>query len=125
MRRILVGAALAAGMIAGAGAVTAPNAAAAENIIVGVVDCDQNYDEVGIWVDARVGKDGWADRQSDGEGGMIYVYTLSEPTDYQLHVGCGGTLAEWQFTIPTTWLNNQHNHLYCSTILGVCIRSVR
>lgn len=102
-------------MCIGVVGLTAPSASAASGTISGTVQCFYgNNAEVGVWVNASSGRDGWATIWPDGNGGMNYSYTLSQASTYRLHVGCSGTPQNWGATMYSPWVNGQYYDWVCS-----------
>ncbi len=94
--------------------IAAPSAYAASGTISGTVECFYgNNAEVGVWVNASSGTDGWATKSPNGTG-ISYSYTLSQSSSYRLHVGCGGTPQNWGATMYTPWVNGQTYDWVCS-----------
>lgn len=81
--------------------------------ISGEVECASGASVVGVWVEARDGGSGWADRQVKEGGRTRYDFVLPNGGQYQLHVGCGGTDAEWGATNYTPFVANTPMSFRC------------
>jgi hypothetical protein len=68
------------------------------------VSCASGAPVVGIWVDAVNGGSGWAKLTPQPGGETRFTKTIDRAGDYQLHVGCGGTEADWVTTYFTTYV---------------------
>lgn len=114
-RRLLTAlAALLLGVVMTVG-VPPTNAYAASGTITGSVDCFYgNGQEVGVWVNATNGTDGWATLTPGSYGETYYSYTLSQSSTYTLHVGCSGTPQNWGATMYTPVVNGNHYTWVCS-----------
>lgn len=116
-RFMTAGASVAAALLMffGTAIIAAPSASAASGTISGNVQCFYgNNQVVGIWVDAENGTDGWATRWSDGMGGNNYSYTLSQSSNYTLHVGCSGTPSSWGSSMRTPKVSGNYYNWVCS-----------
>lgn len=74
----------------------------------GNVYCVNGESVVGVWVDVKDGRDGWAIRSGNGSSQRWSFDTQNKP--YQLFVGCGGSPASWRtnnstYGFSTTWSN--------------------
>lgn len=115
VRKQLAVAAVALLMCLGTATIAAPSASAASGTISGTVQCFYgNNAEVGVWVNANSGTDGWASMWPDGNGGMNYSYNLSQSSNYTLHVGCSGTPGSWGATMYTSNVGGQYYNWVCS-----------
>jgi hypothetical protein len=102
MNRLRSAALVAALAITPALAIAAP-AQAATGTISGSVTCVngwlQNSKPVGIWVDSNKA-DGWATLSSGtgATGGWTtnFSFSAKDATSFTLHIGCGGTSANWK-----------------------------
>src|SRR5690606_20258506 len=106
------------------------SASAASGTISGTVTCFwDNNAEVGVWVNATYGTDGWASWSPNGNGGINYSYNLSQASSYTLTIGCGGTPSAWNKpfrTYPDTTVNGQYYDWVCSFQSGlgyICMES--
>lgn len=76
--------------------------------VAGVVSCASGAPVVGIWVDAVDGGSGFADRRDLPDGSTSFTKLINFGSSYQIHVGCGGTEADWAtsyFSHPQTGQN--------------------
>lgn len=95
-------------------AMTAAPANAASGTITGSVTCFYGNNNVsGVWVDVTSGKDGWAKLKGTGDY-KTYSYKLSEPSWYQLHVGCGGDPNNWGGSFLAPLIGGQDFDWICS-----------
>lgn len=65
----------------------------------GTITCPAGEPVVGVWIDADTGQ-GWAQwRPQSAEDTTTAEYSrdVGEPTDYSVHVGCGGTPDNWEY----------------------------
>jgi hypothetical protein len=104
-------------------AVVAPSAYAVSGRISGSVDCTYgNNAEVGVWVNASSGADGFAHWSANAYGGIDYWYDLSQSTtSYDLHIGCGGNTTTWgttMYTYPDRWVSGTYYDWVCGWISG-------
>ncbi len=100
-------AAVVAGLFSAVAVFAAAQPASASTVVSGFVECVSENPVVGVWVDAASGTDGWASTSSTGlDYYKHWQYTLTSGSSYQLHVGCGGTPAKWEYQV------------YCPTATG-------
>jgi hypothetical protein len=72
----------------------------------------------GVWVQAAQGS-GFAPWQGFGNGSTSgYWYDLPVAEPYQLHVGCGGTPANWAVSADTPQVPAGHNSFNCEDVAG-------
>lgn len=115
MRRQLAMASVALLMMLGMATVAAPSASAASGTITGNVQCFYGNNHVdGIWVAVNSGTSGFASMTPDGYGGVNYSYTLSQSSNYTLHVGCGNTSQNWGATMYTPNVSGNYYNWVCS-----------
>jgi hypothetical protein len=65
----------------------------------GQVICMNSAEVVGVWVAVQDGASGWARRTGQGNAQNWHYDTQGKP--YELHVGCGGSPAEWRTSNST------------------------
>ena len=100
----------------------APPAAADSERIEGHIGCINSQHPVGVWVQAKDSKSGWADIHMPVYLGSLskvdYSYLLDRGGEYQVHVGCGGTPDHWASDIHSDDVSGSHNFL-CNDITEI------
>jgi len=72
----------------------------------------------GIWISALKGS-GYAPWQGIGDGATSkYWYTLPVSEDYSVHVGCGGTTANWGVADYSSVVTGTQNSFECFDVSG-------
>lgn len=118
VRHISPGVVSAIAVLVASAFLSAPSAHAGAQNVSGIVACINNASPVGVWVEARGSKSGWATIDTPakilGAGGSskrTWKYTLNNGGDYQLHVGCGGTSKKWANSLRTPFVNGNRNFI--------------
>ncbi|MBS2540248.1 hypothetical protein KGQ20_46680, partial [Catenulispora sp. NF23] len=85
----------------------------------GTVTCVSGNAVEGVWVQADQGS-GFAAWQPTVSNGSTARYSLSLPLyeNYSLHVGCGGTPANWGWTVTTQDVGGNSNNFLCYDVQG-------
>lgn len=81
--------------------------------VQGRVRCESAAAVVGVWVYAVDGGSGWADVSVDPDGTTVFSKVLDRPGEYQLHVGCGGTSAEWASSYFSEYVTDSNLSFVC------------
>jgi hypothetical protein len=86
--------------------------------IGGQVSCTSGRSVEGVWVQAAKGS-GFAPWKGLGNGSTSdYWYTLPVSEPYSLHVGCGGTQANWGVALYSPTVGGTHNSFNCIDVAG-------
>jgi hypothetical protein len=81
--------------------------------VSGQVSCTSGRSVEGVWVQAGTGS-GWAPWQGLGNGSTSdYWYTLPTAEPYALHVGCGGSTANWATANYSSAVSGTQNSFNC------------
>lgn len=84
----------------------------------GQVSCTSGKSVEGVWVQAAKGS-GYSPWKGLGNGSTSdYWYTLPTHEPYSLHVGCGGTQANWAVAAETPTVPAGHNSFDCVDVAG-------
>lgn len=93
------------------------NAPAAHAANSGYVMCADQSAIVGIWVDVKGGRSGWAARGGSGHS-QTWSYN-TQGREYALHVGCGGTPMNWRTNVRSGYTKTGYNlNCFPGTIYG-------
>lgn len=93
-----VSAALLAGTLGAACLSSAGCASSPGSEAKGTVTCPAGEPVEGVWIDAGTGQ-GWAQwhlKSSKNPTAAEYSRDVGEPTNYSVHIGCGGTPSNWE-----------------------------
>jgi hypothetical protein len=86
--------------------------------ISGQVSCTSGRSVEGVWVAAAQGS-GFAPWRGLGNGSTSdYWYTLPISEPYSLHVGCGGTTANWAVAAYSPQVSGTQNSFNCIDVAG-------
>jgi len=68
---------------------------------------------VGMWVEVKGGRSGWA-KLTDGEAGTSYEMTWTYDTQgkpFKVSIGYGGTPQEWEKSIQSNWIDTDYRNV--------------
>lgn len=86
--------------------------------IGGTIGCINSASPVGVWVQAKNSKSGWADKKVPirlgGHSKVDYSFTLDKGGPYQVHVGCGGTPQKWAKSLKSKDVTGGKNDFLCN-----------
>jgi hypothetical protein len=85
--------------------------------VSGYVQCTSLPVE-GVWIVARRGGSGWAEWTGVTATLARYNYTLPKGGSYAVHVGCGGSLPDWQTTPDSGFVSGAFNDFLCHDVAG-------
>jgi hypothetical protein len=72
----------------------------------------------GVWIDAQNGGSGYAKWTGITATIARYNYRLPKGGKYAVHVGCGGSLAQWQTQPDSNMVSGSVNNFVCHDIAG-------
>lgn len=86
--------------------------------ISGTISCVSGSSVEGVWVQASQGS-GYSPWQGIGNGSTSrYWYTLPSTESFSLHVGCGGTTAQWGLSLSTPLVPGPVANFTCHDVSG-------
>ncbi|MBF6189949.1 hypothetical protein [Nocardia implantans] len=95
-----------------------PSASAASTTVSGTIGCINSASPVGVWIQAKTSKSGWAQTKVPvrlgGHSKVDYSFTLDKGGDYQVHVGCGGTPQKWAKSLKSKDVSGTKNDFLCN-----------
>ncbi|MFE7744792.1 hypothetical protein [Nocardia sp. NPDC057455] len=95
-----------------------PSASAASTTVSGTIGCINSASPVGVWVQAKTSKSGWAQTKVPvrlgGHSKVDYSFNLDKGGDYQVHVGCGGTPQKWAKSLKSKDVSGTKNDFLCN-----------
>lgn len=95
-----------------------PSASAAPTTVSGTIGCINSASPVGVWIQAKTSKSGWAQTKVPvrlgGHSKVDYSFTLDKGGDYQVHVGCGGTPQKWAKSLKSKDVSGTKNDFVCN-----------
>lgn len=98
--------------------IVAPEASAAVTVS-GQVTC-LNSQVQGVWIQAESSTSGFAQwympLQLGGLSQANYYFTLNRGGRYQVHVGCGGSRANWALDAKSGYVSGTKNNFRCNDI---------
>jgi hypothetical protein len=73
----------------------------------------------GVWIDAENGGSGWAQWAAMNSPSIAhYSYALPNGGSYAVHVGCGGSPADWLTTPDSNVVPGTVNDFLCHDVAG-------
>ncbi|WP_157114956.1 hypothetical protein [Nocardia niwae] len=95
-----------------------PSASAGPTTVSGTIGCINSAAPVGVWVQAKSSKSGWAQTKIPvrlgGHSKVDYSFELDQGGDYQVHVGCGGTPQKWAKSLKSENVSGTKNDFLCN-----------
>lgn len=74
---------------------------------------------VGVWVETRGGKDGWATYKQIGSSANYVQWSYdTQNRDYRLHIGVGGESWNWGQSVDTGWIPASKQNPYITIVYG-------
>src|SRR5258708_8983460 len=85
--------------------------------ISGYVQCSTMAVE-GVWIAAENGGSGWGQLAMNAASTARYSYSLPNGGSYAVHVGCGGSPADWLTTPDSNMVSGTFNDFLCYDVAG-------